>query len=160
MNILMLDLEGVLIFSERMCLMQEDFKGDSRKYVLGEKRNYAQEFVDFAVENFDEVYLNTCVREVNAQRIMRWKFNQYHINYWDWHGKKTAGYESLEGNNVVHVEDGAADEERSDMKRLGIHYVEVQTAVSFLEYGESNTVYHYESDNELLLARAKIENIF
>lgn len=142
MNILMLDLEGVLIYDAHPFIRPLPNK-------LNVKRSFAQEFVDECRTLFDKIYLNTLVSERWTKEIMENHFNFYDFEYWPAKSNKTENYESLAGNTVIHVEDGISDEEEAEIKRLGFHYIPIKSLVNYIKGVEYNPVGDLELRNAL-----------
>jgi len=141
-NILMTDLEGVLIATA----IPGEKKFTQNGYGL---RPYAQEFVEEALDLFDQVYLNTCVREEKAMQIIKDVFDTDKILYYHYDKTspfaKASGYENISGR-IFHLEDGSFENiEARRIISLGHIYVPVSSWTIHQAYFEDNT-----ADHELL----------
>lgn len=93
-------------------------------------RPNAQYFVNEVLKLFDQIYLNTCVKESRALKIMKVIFGTtqilyYHRNKPSCFGK-ASGYERFLDSQLIHVEDGAAtNKEAKRIIELGYTYISV-----------------------------------
>lgn len=152
MDILMLDLEGVLIYAASAFIRPLPHK-------LNAKRNFAQEFVDECRLLFDKIYMNTLVSERWTKEIMENHFNLFDFEYWPARSNKTENYESLIGHTVIHVEDGINDEQEAEIKRLGFHYIPVRSLVDYLKGAKYDPADDMELKNALEEIKKILRNI-
>jgi hypothetical protein len=134
MNILMLDLEGVLIKSARYEVAEH--KTQVNKVMIHNLRPYAKEFLDFCEEKFNTIWMNTCVDKRRTYQILRGLGREgfgRKYRYWDWRsgdnpgGWKTIGYEKFHGNVLIHIEDGISEGEEEHLMELGMLYIPVRS---------------------------------
>lgn len=147
-NILMLDLEGVLVYF-----------GALRMSRIGTRdpRPYAQQFVDECSNLFDEIYMNTCVRRNDALETLRDEFGVTNFKVHDYNGghkyMKARDYEKFENSRIIHVEDGISLVEKQRILELGHHYIPVKSWGMFLSEEER------ANDRELLRVLDEIKTI-
>ena len=141
MNILMLDLEGVLIWSALYSAQLKPWREERLEFLRRECgwpddffpshnniRPYAREFLSGCNELFDRVWMNTRVDETRTAAIMTGWFAFPNYRYWPPRGGcKTVGYGQFAGDTLVHVEDGVSLVEREEISRLGMHFVPVSS---------------------------------
>jgi len=132
-KILMLDLEGVLI-ATAIPKPNQDY---------GVRPN-AHQFVDEVLPLFDQVYMNTCVREEKAMKIMEEVFDASQVSYYNWDKTspfgKTNGYEKFSGSKLIHVEDESPkNKEAQRIIELGHTYISVPTWTVGHAYADKNT---------------------
>ncbi len=148
MRILSLDLEGVLI------VCAEDFlePGYLVERGVGEMtfaRRGCSDFLRGCDEMFDKIYLNTCVDETTAGEVMgKLGFLDYEYLRVGCSEKISGLRRLIDGNRIVHVEDGIPERDLELARSLGVSYVEVG---EYLGYSDC--------DNELVEALGKIYNI-
>jgi len=116
MYVLMLDLEGTLVFN----------KG-SLSHLDYQIRPYAKRFVHECDKLFDEFWMNTSCPEEFINLIMQKELGFKGYSRWEWHRKKTTGYEKYSNDRVIHVEDGVPKKELDDFVKLGIYYIKLST---------------------------------
>jgi hypothetical protein len=155
-KILMLDLEGVLIATARppsKHLIRNDYG----------IRSYAHQFINESLELFDQIYLNTCVSEKNALRIMQDIFNISEIKYFNWdRGSplgKTSDYAKFSNDILIHVEDESPqNKEAQYCIKLGHTYLSIKGWYPYHawlpEYEEFR-----KTDTELLITLEKIKKL-
>jgi hypothetical protein len=114
MKILMLDLE---------CTLTSVISGDL-KYT---SRPHGMEFLLACIPLFDTIYLNTAVPEGIARKVIKDSFGVTDIKFWDWHGHpgKTYGYETIQGNTIVQVDDCVSEDVLRDFERFGVYYIRI-----------------------------------
>lgn len=128
----MLDLEGVLI-ATALPKPNQDY---------GVRPN-AQQFVDEVFPLFDQVYMNTCVREEKALKIMEEIFGVSQLQYYNWEKSspfgKASGYEQFSETKLIHVEDESPkNKEAQRIMELGHTYISVPTWTISHAYVDKN----------------------
>jgi len=145
-NILMLDLEGTLVYLNRPSLRSGR-----------DPRPYAQQFVDKCSELFDQIYMNTCANEETTVRTLEEEFGITSFRYHNWMRlgpyQKANGYDSFIDSRIIHVEDGISQIEKERIKELGHHYISVRSWGLFLSKEER------VKDRELLRVLDEIKKI-
>lgn len=119
MDILMLDLEGTVVTSLPGPGMEH-----SDDYHI---RPYTKEFLEECAVLFDEIYLNTSVKEKGISPVMKKiGFKDYKI--WAWYDmgrSKAAGYNKLKGNRIVQVDDNLDEGVVSILENMGGKYIKI-----------------------------------
>ena len=117
-KLLMLDIEGVLIYSM-------GYIKDGKEVLLEENINpQAKDFMKFARNYFDEIMFNTCCLEedVGLKKILKY-MELEDIGFHNWNSssnlRKASEYERLvKTNQIYHVEDSLA--EKKYMESIGV----------------------------------------
>ena len=116
----MLDLEGTVVTRLPGPGME-----DSDDYQI---RPHTKKFLEECLVLFDEVYLNTSVKERGATPLMKKiGFKDYKI--WAWYDmgrSKAAGYDKLKGNRIVQVDDNLDEGVVSVLESMGGKYIKIK----------------------------------
>jgi hypothetical protein len=123
MNILSLDLEGVLVVSANDFNNSNKYMSEDEKFLVTPRNNY-ELFLSECSKLFDKIYINTVVSDNTARLVMdRLGLKNYEI--WQWVvPNKLEGMNKLSQDNIIiHVEDGMPESDLKLAKKYGVNYI-------------------------------------
>lgn len=124
MNILSLDLEGVLVASATQ-FNDSSHIGTEDEFLIM-PRNHYELFLSECSRLFDKIYINTVVSD-NTARLVINKLGLKDYEIWPWVvPNKLEGMNNLSKNNLlIHIEDGMPELDLELAKKYGIKYIEI-----------------------------------
>jgi len=123
-KILSLDIENVFVIDANLFLYPEQYARKDRAYTLS--RDYSDYFLTECQNIFNQIILNTSVREDKAREVMR-RLGLSDCDYHQWGGiSKMKGLEEIAKNNIIiHVEDGMTHNDYRLAEMFGINHIDV-----------------------------------
>jgi len=123
-KILSLDIENVFVIDANLFLYPERYAKSYRAYTL--PRDHSEYFLKECQNIFNQIILNTSVREDKAREVMR-RLGLSDCDYHHWDGiSKMVGLEKLVKDNLlIHVEDGMTKGDYKLAEILGINHIDV-----------------------------------
>ena len=160
MKLLMLDLEALIVDVD-LILLYGKLPENDKDYVRTLKRNYAQEFVNYCINAFGRITLNTGMGREDSREIMAERFHIPEVGYWPYRSKYAAidKYYLLKEFTLFHVDTDLPHIEVNTLKHLRMHYIHVKPVQDFLEKEGDTSTYNPQNDHELENAQKQIEAI-
>ncbi|MGV8086813.1 MAG: NIF family HAD-type phosphatase [Candidatus Woesearchaeota archaeon] len=125
MNILSLDLEGVLVVTANQFNNSSEYIGTDAEF-LAIPRNHYQTFLSECEKLFDVIYINTVVSDKTAKLTVD-KLGLKNYKFWQWTPpNKMANMDKLSKDNIViHIEDGMPESDLKLAKLYNVNYIEI-----------------------------------